>query len=212
MHHPFLSAAESKHKAALMNLCRKLFESAPMPSHDHLHHSRVWDNASLLLGRLHDAGMINDPLMAEKAIIASFLHDTGLTLNPNPDHGIQSRQICSEFLMTTEMPEADKEEILDAVEKHDNKDYSGPSDPASLAAVISVADDMDAFGSEGIGRYAEIYMLRGIPFNELPRKVIANAELRFSHLAMTYDMFPDLILAEKKRVDTLITYYKNLIP
>ena len=212
MHHPFVSAAEAKHKPALMILCRRLFESAPMPSHDHLHHSRVWENAKVLLGRLHDAGMISDPLIAEKAIIAAFLHDTGLTLNREPDHGVQSRQICSKFLMTTDLSEADQEEILDAVEKHDDKDYTGASDPASLAAVISAADDMDAFGHEGIGRYAEIYMLRGIPPDELPRKVIANAESRFRHLEMTYSMFPDLILAEKKRVETLIGYYKNFKP
>lgn len=212
MQYLFLSTAEAKHKPALMILCRKLFESAPMPSHDHLHHLRVWENAKELLGRLQDAGMISDPLIGEKAIIAAFLHDTGLTINRGPDHGIQSRQICSKFLMTADFSEADREEILDAVEKHDEKDYSGASDPSSLAAVISAADDMDAFGCEGIGRYAEIYLLRGVPHSELPGKVIANAESRFRHLELTYSMFPDLIKAEKKRVDTLITYYKNFIP
>jgi HD superfamily phosphodiesterase len=212
MQHPFLAAAEAKHKPALMVLCRNLFESAPMPSHDHRHHSRVWENVKVLLGRLHDAGMISDPLIAEKAIIAAFLHDTGLTVNREPDHGVQSRQICSKFLMTTDLSGADREEILDAVEKHDDKDYSGASDPASLASMISAADDMDAFGCEGIGRYAEIYLLRGVPHSELPGKVIANAESRFRHLEMTYSMFPDLILAERKRVETLVTYYKNFIP
>jgi len=212
MQHPFLSAAEAKHKPALISLCRKLFESAPMPSHDHLHHSRVWENAKVLLGRLNEAGMISDPLIAEKAIIAAFLHDTGLTVNREADHGIQSKQICSKFLIATDLSEAAREEILDAVEKHDDKDYPGASDPASLAAVISAADDMDAFGCEGIGRYAEIYLLRGVPHSELPGKVIANAESRFRHLEMTYPMFPDLIQSEKKRVETLITYYKNFIP
>ncbi|HSO78493.1 MAG TPA: HD domain-containing protein [Bacteroidales bacterium] len=212
MQHTFLSAAEAKHRPALMILCRKLFESAPMPSHDHMHHARVWENAKVLLARLNDAGMISDPLIAEKAIIAAFLHDTGLTVNREPDHGIQSRQICSKFLMATDLSEADREEILDAVEKHDDKEYPGASDPATLAAVISTADDMDAFGCEGISRYAEIYLLRGVPQGELPGKVIANAESRFRHLEMTYSIFPDLIEAEKKRVEKLITYYKNFIP
>ncbi len=211
MQHPFLSAAEAKYKPALMILCRKLFESALMPSHDHLHHSRVWENAKVLLGRLLEAGITGDPLIAEKAIIAAFLHDTGLTINRGPDHGIQSRQVCSKFLLTTDLSEADREEILQAVEKHDEKDYTGASDPASLAAVISAADDMDAFGCEGIGRYAEIYLIRGVPHDELPGKVIANAESRFRHLEMTYSMFPDLIKAEKKRFETLITYYNNFI-
>ena len=212
MQHPLISAAEAKYKPALMGLCRKMFTASPMPSHDHLHHARVWNNAALLLGRLYDTGMITDPLMAEKTIITAFLHDTGLTVNSGSDHGKESRQICNEFLITTDLPEAEREEILAAVEKHDDKDYKGASDPASLAAVISAADDIDAFGCEGIGRYAEIYSLRGIPFNEIPAIVISNANSRFRHLAVTYKMFPDLVVNEQKRVETLITYYKNLIP
>lgn len=212
MQHPLISAAEAKYKPALMRLCRKLFTASPMPSHDHLHHARVWNNAALLLGRLYDTGVITDPLMAEKTIITAFLHDTGLTINRGPDHGKESRQFCNEFLITTDLQEAEREEILAAVEKHDDKDYKGASDPASLAAVISAADDMDAFGCEGIGRYAEIYSLRGIPSNEIPSMVISNANSRFRHLAVTYDMFPDLVDNERKRVETLITYYENYIP
>jgi len=208
----YISAAEAKYKPTLMAACRRLFIESPMPSHDHLHHARVWDNASILLERLYKTGLIVDPLMAEKAIIASFFHDTGLTQNPDTDHGRESRQICDAFLSKSDLNDKDREEILDAVEKHDDKDYPAASDPASLAAIISVADDMDAFGCTGISRYAEIYLLRGVPVNEMSLRVIANATSRFNHLAETYKIFPDIVEDQRKRAETLITYYKNLIP
>jgi len=149
--------------------------------------------------------------MAEKAIIASFFHDTGLTQNPGADHGRESRQICNAFLSKSDLDDKEKEEILDAVEKHDDKNYPAASDPASLAAILSVADDMDAFGCTGISRYAEIYLLRGIPVNEMSVKVIANATSRFNHLAETFKIFPDLVEEQRKRAETLIAYYKNLV-
>jgi len=74
--------------------------------------------------------MVTDKNLAVKAIIASFFHDTGLTVNRGPDHGIESRHICSTFLETTDLAEDDRHEILDAVEKHDNKEYTGNSDPS----------------------------------------------------------------------------------
>jgi HD superfamily phosphodiesterase len=103
-----------------------------------LHHARVWENASLLLSRLYGSGMVTDPVMAEKAIIAAYFHDTGLTVHPGTDHGTESRRICSEFLKKCNFDVSDRIEIPDAVEKHDDKDYQALSDPASLAAVISV--------------------------------------------------------------------------
>ncbi len=208
---PYISAAEAKYKSRLTDECRKLFIASPMPSHDHLHHIRVWNNAALILEKLYESGILTDPLMAEKAIIAAFFHDTGLTKTPDAEHGKQSRLICEEYLSGTELTEKDKEEILDAVERHDDKDYPAASDPASLAAIISVADDIDAFGCTGISRYAEIYSLRGIPVNEMAEKIIANATSRLNHLSETYKSFPDLVENQRKRASTLMTYYKNFI-
>ena len=209
MQHPILSAAEAKYMRSLTDLCSRLFLNSAIPSHDHIHHSRVWENASVLLDRMFKTGMVKDPLLAEKAIIAAYFHDTGLTQNQGTNHGRESRHICSGFLITTDLSEEDKEEILDAVEKHDDKEYHAVSIPTSLAVVISVADDIDAFGQTGIERYSEIYKMRGTSPKELPEKVIANATARFNHLAETYYMFPDIIEEQKARVEILITYFKN---
>jgi hypothetical protein len=85
------------------------------------------------------------------------------------------------------------------------------SDPLSLAAIISVADDMDAFGSEGIERYYEIYSLRGIDSTKIPAMVISNAESRLRHLENTYSMFPDLKAQQRQRAETVISHFRNLI-
>lgn len=212
MPHQYIAAAEVKYRERLTEICRKIFLVTSLPSHDHLHHARVWDNAASLLEKLYEAKLVTDPLMAEKAIIASFFHDTGLTINPGKDHGRESRDICEEYLRSEKMSASDTEEILEAVEKHDDKDYQAISDPASLTAIISVADDMDAFGCTGISRYAEIYSVRGIPAAEMSARVIENATSRFNHLSETYKIFPDLVTEQKKRAETLITYYKNFLP
>ena len=211
MAHTFIRQAEEKHGTRLREECRRIFANASIPSHDHLHHERVWENAAMLLGRLYDSGMVTDPLMAEKAIIASYFHDTGLTVNPGPDHGTQSRHLCSLFLEKSNLPEDDKREILEAVEKHDDKDYPSMSDPVSLAAIISVADDMDAFGSDAIERYNEIYSMRGIDNASIPEKVIFNVESRMRHLEATYAIFPDLTEQQRRRAETVISHFRKLL-
>ena len=209
MVHPFIKYAEKKYMSLLTEECCRLFSGTDIPSHNHLHHTRVWDNAALLLGRLYEAGIVTDPGMAEKAIIAAFFHDTGLTVNRGPDHGRESRQLCSAFLETTGITGADRLEILNAVEMHDNKNYPGHSDPASLAAILSVADDMDAFGETGIGRYEEIYSMRGIPAGEIPGMIVPNVMSRLSHLESTYHMFPELVEEMRDRAITVINHFTS---
>jgi len=207
MAHPLIIVAEEKYKKLLSEECRRIFSGTAMPSHDHRHHERVWENAALLIERLYNSGVAGDGRLAEKGIIAAFFHDTGLTVNRGTDHGFESRKICSAFLSGTDIPEADSLEILDAVEQHDNKEYPVSSDPASLAAVISVADDMDAFGANGIERYEEIYSLRGIPAEEMPGLIVPNVLSRFRHLESTYYMFPDLVEEMRARANTVINHF-----
>ena len=209
MEHPFIITAEEKYGKLLREKCTQIFSGTDMPSHDHLHHDRVWKNAASLISRLADAGLITDENLAVKAIIASFFHDTGLTVNRGPDHGIESRHICSAFLETTGLTEEERHEILDAIEKHDNKEYTGNSDPCSLAAIISVADDMDAFGEAGIGRYEEIYSMRGIPAPEMPGLIVTNVLSRLRHLESTYKMFPDLIADMRVRAEKVTNHFTN---
>lgn len=209
MPNKYIIQAEKKYRNLLAEECRMLFSGTHMPSHDHLHHERVWENAAQLLERLYRAEMISDTSMADKAIIASFFHDTGLTINRGAGHGRESRLICRRFLENSGLPEDDCLEILEAVERHDDKSYTAVSDPSSLAAVVSVADDMDAFGQEGIERYIEIYSLRGISGDEMPQMIIDNAASRFRHLASTFSMFPDLVKDQEKRFETVVQFFQN---
>ena len=197
------------HGARLREECRRIFATAGIPSHDHLHHERVWKNASQLLERLYDARMVTGSDMAEKAIIAAFFHDTGLTVNRGSNHGRESRRICSEFIESLSINDADCREILDAVEKHDDKTYICQSDPSSLAAIISVADDMDAFGETGISRYEEIYSMRGIPASGMPEMIIENVLSRLRHLESTYGIFPDIVDEMREKAQTVISYFRN---
>jgi len=206
-----ITAAEEIYLAPLKEECMRLFSGICIPSHDHLHHERVWKNASILLQRLYDAGMTSDKRLPVKAIIAAFFHDTGLTVNRGPDHGKESRRLCRAFLQQTDIPGDECDEILDAVERHDDKSYSAKSDPASLAAILSVADDMDAFGEEGIERYREIYSMRGISGEEMPPLVISNVLSRFRHMESTYRMFPDLVDDQRARVEAVTDYFTNKI-
>jgi hypothetical protein len=205
-----ISEAEGKYKNILEEFCKSVFLFAGIPSHDHLHHARVWGYTKKILELLSEARMITDPLIAEKAIVAAYFHDTGLTVNTGPDHGKESRKICNEYLQSNNLLMGCTDEILDAVEKHDDKDYSSVSNPASLATIVSVADDMDAFGYTGILRYSEIYAMRGVTIEEMPEKIIANAKVRFSHLASTYSMFPALVSKQAKKLEILISFYKSL--
>jgi hypothetical protein len=205
-----IKSAEEKYKAILEECCRQLFTGILIPSHDHLHHARVWEYTKEILENLIASGMISDDSIAEKAIIAAYFHDTGLTLNTGPDHGKESRKLCHEFLNKHNIDPQLHGEILDAVEKHDDKNYSGSSDPASLDAIIAVADDIDAFGHIGVLRYWEIYSMRGIAVNDMPGLIIKNARNRFSHLQDTYHMFPELVARQKERLEILISFYDSL--
>ena len=211
MPYDLIITAENKYRNILAGECRRIFSGTDMPSHDQLHHERVWENASLLLKYLSDAGMTDDPRLPEKAIIASFFHDTGLTLNHGADHGRESRMLCAAFLESTDFSSEDKQEILDAVEMHDDKDYPVSSDPSSLAAIISVADDMDAFGRNGIERYTEIYSMRGVSPVEMPQLVIANVMSRLRHLETTYSMFPGLVEEQRAGAAQVTDHFTDKI-
>ncbi len=63
-------------------------------SHDLSHHRRVWDYAKELLPYAGDT----DQFFIEKLLIACYLHDIGMSIDPGEKHGIRSRMICELFL------------------------------------------------------------------------------------------------------------------
>jgi hypothetical protein len=97
--------------------------------------------------------------------------------------------LCEQFLEQSQRnPPLLREEILDAIEKHDRKEsLSHPplhyKEAPSILTLLTLADDMDALGIRGIYRYAEIYLMRGIPLPELGLRILQNAFHRYQRLA-----------------------------
>lgn len=74
-------------------------------------------------------------------------------------------KICIQYFEENKLPKPDRfEEILFAIENHDDKDYKqNNTEPNSVFSILCNADDLDAFGKVGIVRYTEIYLLRELP-------------------------------------------------
>ena len=100
-----------------------------------------------------------------------------MSVDSGVKHGKHSRQLCSRFLSENNLSENDFPDVLEAIENHDNKDYSETSIRNELLNILSISDDLDAFGISGIYRYSEIYLTRGITYENLGSTIIReNAE------------------------------------
>jgi hypothetical protein len=171
----------------LFNACEQYFSGFNLPSHDHNHHLRVWQNAKRLMCALCAVGKEFSPSFIEQLIIAIFFHDTGLTLTYSEKHGKAGSDNCQRFFDKNHLKPKNFTKILTLIENHENKTYSDSSVlPDSCEAILSAADDIDAFGVIGVFRYFEIYNLRDITIEKLPEKVIQNLDNRFNNLQKLY--------------------------
>jgi len=206
-----ISVIENKWLNTLYKFCQNLFSDTKIPSHDHTHHLRVWEYSKEIILALTSNYNISDDFI-ESCLIASIFHDTGLTKTLNENHGIESSKICKEYFskQNIEKP-ANFEEILSAIEKHDDKDYKSNNHiPNSVLSVLCNADDLDAFGRIGVVRYTEIYLLRGNSLNDLPNLVIKNLDKRFLNFEKTYKSFSNLFNKYKVRYLISRKFFENL--
>lgn len=198
-----ITKAEKRWLGPVFEFIKKEFEASPLPSHDHFHHLRVWKNARFLLSQLIDKKVYADYTFIESLLIASLFHDTGMIKTHDESHGKESKEICQRYFLKSEKP-AGFLSILEAVEKHDDKSYKGAGQLISksnpnLIAALGICDDLDAFGYIGIYRFSEIYLMRGIPMEDLGLKIIANLSGRFRHF-----------IANCTGMDKMITTYLPL--
>ena len=203
--------AENKWLNPLYNYCQKLFSTINIPSHDHTHHLRVWEYSKEVIPALNSSFEIRYEII-ESCLIASMFHDIGLTITLDENHGFESRKICESYFRdkNIEIPE-DFKMILDAIEKHDDKNYKENNNtPDSVFSILCNADDLDAFGKIGIIRYTEIYLLRGINLNELPKLVIKNLDKRFANFEKTYKNFQELYKKHKARYLKTRRFFEEL--
>lgn len=214
-----IKQAEEKWYAPLYRHCRELFSGVFLPSHDHLHHSRVWSHARDLLLLLDESGAEIPVHLPEQLIIAVFFHDVGLSRTSGEEHGRESRLLCEDFFRAAAdgLKKPGKEsyaEILHAIEHHDDKTLKKGDSPdpsgTGLLRLLSAGDDLDAFGATGVYRYAEIYLLRGIEPEELPSRVSSNVKNRFENLKNTYRNLDAFIRKQEIRFRRVYDFYLSL--
>jgi len=206
---------EQKWLKTLYKVCRDTFSDSFLPSHDELHHYRVWITAREIIRELGTLDFCFSEAEIEKIIIAIFFHDVGMAKNLDKDHGKISRKICENFFKTN----PDKKiqglaEIYEAIENHDDKEYKNNihlhKDPKTLFSILSVSDDLDAFGIIGIYRYAEIFLMRNININELPDRVLDNITHRYHFFQKNYGFLTSFSEKQEARYLIIKSFYEKL--
>lgn len=209
-----IEAAETKWLNKSYTYIKQAFENDPLPSHDHFHHLRVWKHARFLLEQIDTTGKVTDPGFIESLLISCMFHDTGMTETKEKEHGSASREICENFFSSDGNKPENPELILTAIEMHDDKSYRGfgplvKNNQLNLITALSIADDMDAFGYTGIYRYTEIYLMRGVPIEDLGLKVIANLSGRFNHFMSNCSGLQRMISTYIPRYNIIESFFRN---
>jgi HD superfamily phosphodiesterase len=176
-------------------------------SHDLSHHRRVWNYAKELLNYLEYP--TDDSLFLEKLLIACYLHDIGMAIDTGTMHGHISLKLCERFLMENNLKKTDYTDLLEAVEKHDQKEYRNSFHKNRILHLLSIADDLDAFGYIGIYRYLEIYILRGTDPAELGQRILENAESRFKNFEKYFGINSDIVINHRKRFLVLTDFFNG---
>lgn len=219
-----IGRTEAKWKGLVVTRANELFQDHYLPSHDPGHHERVWRNACIYSQNIP----INDPFYYEKLLLACYFHDLGMIFDLGEKHGRHSAQLCREFLdQYGSLVDFDTTEVLEAIEFHDDKEYQSSSHRSLVSDILSMADDLDAFGAIGVYRYIEIYLLRDIDTSLMAEVVLRNAAGRYKHLRKLcrkyrivtkiaqscYEILQKLLLENSYQdtPDTLITWIREYI-
>ena len=210
-----LSKVESTWLAPLYQFCKQQFSSVQIPSHDDLHHLRVWQLAKELISELDANGSPFSEAEIELIIIAVFFHDIGMVETIDQKHGLAGRVICQKYFDENYPDFAGNLNIaLDAIENHDDKAYKnsvyhGNSHKTTLS-ILCVCDDLDAFGAIGVFRYMEIYMLRGVTIDELAAIVLPNLESRYKNFHQLYGHLTDFHQHQTQNYHFIRDFYLKL--
>jgi HD superfamily phosphodiesterase len=201
-----IEVAEFQNKKILEEFFVSCYNENYLPSHGIDHHRRVWQYAKELMTILTPFP-VND--LPHKLIIASYMHDIGMSVETGISHGKHSSDLCSKFLIANNLHMADYSDVLNVIENHDRKDYASIPHINDLFKILSIADDLDAFGFIGIYRYTEIYLTRGIEQKKLGQHIIINAKNRFDNFKNIFGTFNELIERESKRYEILHLFFES---
>jgi len=210
-----IESAEKKYKQILEDFFISVYTEKYLSSHGIDHHRRVWNYAKDLirLSPLKNNGQIS--FLPSEAIIACYLHDIGMIVDQGVKHGKHSRDLCKRFFAENKIPENNWLDVLEAIENHDNKDYISNASINELLKILSVADDLDAFGLTGIFRYSEIYLAREIGFERIGYMIRENARKRYDNFIKAFGSFDELVVKHWERyylLDMFFTKYNDQLP
>jgi HD superfamily phosphodiesterase len=205
---------EARWLKRLFHLTRSYFADTGLPSHNHWHHLRVWGFMKELLGQLDQKDMEYSPDELDGLIIACFFHDTGMARTLDEAHGRVGADLCRRFFVDhPQLAPRCLLSVLEAIEIHDNKDYSkmpSPLEKPPLSLLLTVADDLDAFGNTGILRYTEILILRGWKPEDLPNRILKNAKGRMAHLEAAFAQSRQFIEKQRQRYNLITRFFQPM--
>ena len=200
-------SAELKYMQILEEFFVSVYDEKYLPSHGIEHHRRVWGYAKELLRIVTVKSVSSLALIPSQLIVACYLHDIGMADESGPKHGKHSSDLCIRFLENNHLEKSDFLETILTIENHDNKEYITSAGKSDLMAILSVADDLDAFGFTGIYRYSEIYLTRGIDPLEIGFLIQENAGRRFNNFVKIFDYTSEFLYKHKKRYEILYTFF-----
>ncbi|MEA1897018.1 MAG: hypothetical protein U9N53_05070 [Bacteroidota bacterium] len=209
-----ISKAENKWLNKLYEFIKFSFAQYRLPSHDETHCLRSWVFAKKLFYAIDHLNIPIPYSDIENALIAIFFHDLGMTESLHSEHGQISKQHCEKYFhKNSKLKPKGLEDILNAIEVHDDKSYTNVQNkslPSSVFSILPAADDLDALGYAGIFRYWEIYTLRKIPENEVPEKVLANLEARYSYFSTRFSFLNSFLSEQQKRYEIIKSFYTDV--
>jgi len=209
-----IQAAEDRWLDRLYWHIKDSYKQARLPSHDQDHHLRVWNISKQILRVLVDRCPM-DAERIEGVLIAAMFHDLGMVKSHREDHGQLGAEMCRDWFREsgTETP-PNLDEILEAIEKHDQKEEGAypdllPGQAPAIWSVVSIADDLEAMGAIGVYRYLEIYLRRGIAPDELGSRVLHNAGQRYRKLELACQSFPEVLDPYREQYQYLTTFFER---
>ena len=204
-----IGSAENQYKQILEEFFMSVYNEISLSSHGIDHHRRVWTYAKDFLNQIPSGNSNKLLQLSASLIIACYLHDIGMSVDTGPEHGKLSRKFCVLFLNKYNLPEDDFHDTLEAIENHDNKDYSAGGIKNDLQTLLSVSDDLDAFGFTGIFRYTEIYLTRGIELDKIGILIRENAEKRFLNFLKSFESLNEIVQKHTSRFNILDDFFSR---
>jgi HD superfamily phosphodiesterase len=187
----------------------QIYPSDHLISHGLEHHRRVWEYAKDLILNTQMMKEAGDIMFILNALIACYFHDIGMAADHGAKHGSLGKKRCIDFLSMHNLNISGFRIALEAIEYHDDKEYSFHPPENKVLEILSVADDLDAFGATGIYRYAEIYLKRGITFGDVGFMISKNAFSRFENLEKRLWLSEEFKNRHRERYNYLNDFFRE---